>query len=80
MIELSGVDDKLRPFELTNEQVQQLCNAYATIIEQEPDILTYEFRSQKSAKERRQKITRVLALEQRLLATNERTDGEKMQR
>ncbi|RUS85173.1 hypothetical protein EGW08_007077 [Elysia chlorotica] len=83
MVELSGVDAQIRPFELTNEQVGQLCNAYATIIGQEPDILTYEFRSQKSAKERRQKVTKVLALEQRLLSSsfpNENIDSEKDQR
>ena len=85
MLEQSGVDSKLRPFELTNEQVGQLCDAYATVTEQEPDILRYEFRDQKSAKERRQKITRVLALEQKLLSnsnntTNDRNDMERVQR
>lgn len=68
MLELSEIKSNVRPFELTNEQVGQLCDAYATVIAREPDILTYEFRSKKSAKERRQKVTRILALEQKFLS------------
>ncbi|GFR84188.1 rRNA adenine N(6)-methyltransferase [Elysia marginata] len=77
VLELSDIDSQIRPFELTNEQIGQLCDAYATIIRQEPDILTYEFRSQKSAKERRQKINRVLALEQKLLSSSHEATTEK---
>ncbi|XP_013077443.1 dimethyladenosine transferase 1, mitochondrial-like [Biomphalaria glabrata] len=68
MVEKSGINVELRAFELTIEDIGNLCNVYAEIVKKEPDIFTYDFRSKKSAKERRKRGTLIESLEEKLLS------------
>lgn len=71
MLETTGLNPKLRAFELTMEDIMKLCDAYAGIVEKEPQLFEYDFRSKANAKERRYEGNLVLALEEKLLQKRE---------
>ncbi|KAH9489464.1 Dimethyladenosine transferase 1, mitochondrial [Bulinus truncatus] len=66
MVEKSGIRPELRAFELSIEDISILCNIYDDIVSKEPYLYEYDFRSSRSAKERKKKNI-VLSLENRLL-------------
>ncbi|XP_063931012.1 dimethyladenosine transferase 1, mitochondrial [Zophobas morio] len=45
---LADVDQRTRPFELTNEEYARICYAYKLICEEYPDIEKYDFRAPKN--------------------------------
>ena len=68
MFELSKVNPETRPFELNNDEIKHLCNAYAVIIEKEPELLKYDFRTKSEAKKRKKKNSSLIrGLEDQIL-------------
>ncbi|XP_059173799.1 dimethyladenosine transferase 1, mitochondrial-like [Physella acuta] len=71
ILETTGLDPKLRAFEMTMEDIRKVCDAYAGIIEKEPQLFEYDFRSKVDSKERRYEGNLILALEEKLMQKRE---------
>uniref|UniRef100_A0A0B7BIC6 rRNA adenine N(6)-methyltransferase n=1 Tax=Arion vulgaris TaxID=1028688 RepID=A0A0B7BIC6_9EUPU len=44
IMEMCGLNPQMRAFELSVQEIGQICDAYAKIVEKEPEILTYDVR------------------------------------
>ncbi|CAL1529544.1 unnamed protein product [Lymnaea stagnalis] len=76
MIELSGINPEKRPFELSVEDIRRFCDAYVEILKREPELFEYDFRSQASSKERRNKGNLIQSLEDQIGNSNHFDDDE----
>lgn len=67
MMEQSQLNPEIRAYELSIEDVGKLCDAYAKIVDKEPDIFTYDFRSKHNAAIRKDKNNVISAFEEKIL-------------
>ncbi|CAG5115833.1 unnamed protein product, partial [Candidula unifasciata] len=67
LMELCQLKPEMPAYELSVEDVGKLCDAYARIVEREPDILTYDFRTKTNAKIRKNKDYIISAFENKIL-------------
>ncbi|BFZ19304.1 hypothetical protein BsWGS_22343 [Bradybaena similaris] len=67
IMELTQLKPEIRPFELAVVDVRKLCDAYAKIVEREPDIFTYDFRSKFNAMKRKDRKNVISDIENKIL-------------
>lgn len=67
VMEMCALNPTIRPFELSIDDIRKICDAYAKIVEREPEIYNYDYRQGRNSKERRNKRHVISAFEEKIL-------------